>query len=152
MKHSFTLNGTETTVDVEPSMPLLWVLRDELGLTGTKFGCGVSACGACTVQIDGKTVRSCVFPVQAAAGTDVLTIEGISSKGMHRVQQAWIEHQVPQCGYCQSGLIMAVINLLENDPSPSESKIEQLITNICRCGSYTAMRRAIASLLPGEGS
>ena len=149
MAHSFRLNGEDITVDVEPEMPLLWVLRDELELTGTKFGCGIAACGACTVHVNGKAVRSCVFPVTAASGTEVTTIEGIAGKGLHRVQQAWIEEQVPQCGYCQSGLIMAVVSLLDEKPDPSEEEIEQAISNICRCGSYPAVRRALSALLPG---
>ena len=148
MAHSFRLNGEDVTVDVEPEMPLLWVLRDELELTGTKFGCGIAACGACTVHVNGKAVRSCVFPVSAVSGREVTTIEGIDLKGLHRVQQAWIDEQVPQCGYCQSGLIMAVSSLLDEKANPSEQEIEQAISNICRCGSYPAVRRALSALLP----
>ncbi len=149
MAHSFRINGEEVTVDVEPEMPLLWVLRDELELTGTKFGCGIAACGACTVHVNGKAVRSCVFPVTAASGSEITTIEGIASKGLHRVQQAWIDEQVPQCGYCQSGLVMAVVSLLDENPNPTEQQIEDTISNICRCGSYPAVRRALSALLPG---
>ncbi len=149
MAHSFRINGKEVTVDVEPEMPLLWVLRDELELTGTKFGCGIAACGACTVHVNGKAVRSCVFPVTAASGSEITTIEGIANKGLHRVQQAWIDEQVPQCGYCQSGLVMAVVSLLDENPNPTEQQIEDTISNICRCGSYPAVRRALSVLLPG---
>jgi len=132
-------------------MPLLWALRDELGLKGTKFGCGVAACGACTVQVNGNPVRSCVTPVSAIEGTDVKTIEGLAvdvggSKQLTAVQQAWIDHQVPQCGYCQSGMLMAVSALLETNPTPNDAEIDGAITNVCRCGTYPRIRRAIKSL------
>ena len=120
MAFKLTINGEETTVDVEPAMPLLWVLRDELGLTGTKFGCGIAACGACTVHVNGVATRSCVLPVEAVDGAEVTTIEGLGKHGLHPVQEAWIEHQVPQCGYCQSGMIMSIVALLENNPKPSD--------------------------------
>jgi len=133
-------------LEIDPAMPLLWVLRDVLGLTGTRFGCGISACGACTVHVDGKAVRSCVLPVQAAAGTEVTTIEGLGRRGLHALQQAWIDQQVPQCGYCQSGMIMAVSAFLASNPNPSDAEIDAGITNVCRCGSYPRVRRAIRSL------
>jgi isoquinoline 1-oxidoreductase subunit alpha len=139
-----TVNGETHTLDVEPEMPLLWALRETLGLTGTKFGCGVSACGACTVHLDGRAVRSCTLPVSSASGKSVTTIEGLAPNGaLHRVQQAWIKHQVPQCGYCQPGVIMAVAGLLAQIPNPTDSEIDAGITNICRCGTFTRMRAAI---------
>jgi len=147
----FRVNGVEQELDIEPDMPLLWALRDELGLKGTKFGCGIAACGACTVQVNGNPVRSCVTPVSAIEGTDIKTIEGLAinvggSKQLSAVQQAWIEHQVPQCGYCQSGMLMAVSALLDANPSPSDAEIDGAITNVCRCGTYPRIRRAIKSL------
>mgnify|MGYP003389550992 FL=1 len=146
MSFNLTVNGEKTTIDVEPSMPLLWVLRDELGLTGTKFGCGIAACGACTVQVNGVATRSCVLPVQAVDGADIITIEGLGKNGLHPVQQAWIEHQVPQCGYCQSGMIMSVVSLLESNSNPSDEELNEAITNICRCGTYQRVRVAIDAL------
>ncbi len=145
----FRVNGTEHTLDVEPDMPLLWALRDELGLTGTKFGCGIAACGACTVQVNGNPVRSCVTPVSAVEGSDITTIEGlaINAAALHPVQQAWIDHQVPQCGYCQSGMIMAVSALLESNPAPSDEEIDRAVSNVCRCGTYPRIRSAIRSLI-----
>lgn len=146
---TFRVNGVQQELDIEPDMPLLWALRDELGLTGTKFGCGIAACGACTVQINGSPVRSCVTPISAVEGADVTTIEGLATNvggPLHPVQQAWIEHQVPQCGYCQSGMIMAVSALLASNPNPSEDDIDSTITNVCRCGTYPRIRRAIRSL------
>lgn len=137
------VNGKAVRVDVEPEMPLLWVLRDELGLTGTKYGCGVAACGACTVHIDGEAVRSCVMPAEAVAGKSVTTIEGLSPTGSHPVQKAWVEHQVPQCGYCQSGMIMAAAALLKDKRTPSDEDIRTAMTNICRCGTYVRVREAI---------
>jgi len=137
------VNGRSVRVDTEPEMPLLWVLRDELGLTGTKYACGVAACGACTVHVDGAPVRSCVMPVSAVAGQSVTTIEGLSPDGSHPVQRAWVEHQVPQCGYCQSGMIMAAAALLKDKPAPSVQDIDASITNICRCGTYVRVREAI---------
>ena len=149
-----TVNGTVHALDVEPEMPLLWVLRERLGLTGTKFGCGISACGACTVHLDGRAVRSCVLPVSAVDGKSVTTIEGLAPGGvLHAVQQAWVAHQVPQCGYCQSGLIMAVAGLLAQSPVPSDDEIDERITNICRCGTFARVRAAIhATATPGATS
>jgi isoquinoline 1-oxidoreductase alpha subunit len=145
-----TVNGKEQTLDVEPDMPLLWAIRETLGLTGTKFGCGISACGACTVHLNGRAVRSCTTPVSAAAGATVTTIEGLAASGtLHAVQQAWVDHQVPQCGYCQSGMIMAVTALMAEKPSPSDEEIDSTITNICRCGTFARVRRAIHSVAEG---
>jgi isoquinoline 1-oxidoreductase alpha subunit len=140
---TFIVNGQARSVDVDPSTPLLWVLRDTLGLTGTKFGCGMALCGACTVQVDGQATRSCVMPVSTALGKQIITIEGLSATGVHPVQQAWIAHDVPQCGYCQSGMIMAVAALLKEKPRPTDADIDAAITNICRCGTYGRIRQAI---------
>ena len=138
-----TVNRKVMAVDVEPDMPLLWVLRDELKLTGTKFGCGIAQCGACTVHIDGKPVRSCVMPASAVSG-EITTIEGLGNpEQLHAVQQAWIEHQVAQCGYCQSGQIMAATSLLAKNPTPSDNDIDTAMSNICRCGTYPRIRTAI---------
>ncbi len=137
------VNGRDRTVDVEPDMPLLWVLRIHLDLPGTKYGCGIAACGACTVHVDGEAVRSCALPVSAAVGKKIVTIEGLAPHGLHRVQQAWIEHEVPQCGYCQTGMIMAASALLAKNPKPSDADIDQAITNICRCGTYQQVRAGI---------
>jgi isoquinoline 1-oxidoreductase alpha subunit len=138
------VNGTEHDIDVEDDMPLLWALRDELGLTGTKFGCGIAQCGACTVHIDGDAMRSCVISVGAAAGREITTIEGLGAGvELHAVQQAWIAEDVPQCGYCQTGQIMAVASFLRNYPEPTDDDINRNITNICRCGTYVRIRRAI---------
>ncbi len=151
----FKVNGVEHDLDVEPEMPLLWAIRDELGMTGTKFGCGIASCGACTVHVNGSAVRSCVLPVSAVEGQDVTTIEGLAyaaagsntaTPSLSAVQQAWIDHQVPQCGYCQSGMIMAVSSLLATNPNPSDAEIDAGITNVCRCGSYPRIRKAIRSL------
>jgi isoquinoline 1-oxidoreductase alpha subunit len=140
----FTLNGKPTTVDVDPSTPLLWVLREQVGLTGTKYGCGVAQCGACTVHIDGTATRSCVMPVSAVEGKKITTIEGLAQGGkLTKVQQAWIKHDVPQCGYCQSGMIMAVTALLNEKPKPTDADINAAITNICRCGTFQQVRAAI---------
>lgn len=148
------VNGTEVPVGDDPSMPLLWALRDQLGLTGTKFGCGAGLCGACTVLVDGQPVRSCITPVDAVAGQSVTTIEGLApADAPTAVQQAWIEAQVPQCGYCQSGMIMAATALLATTPRPSDADIDAAITNICRCGTYPRIRRAIhraAALAAGD--
>ena len=141
-----TVNGRTHEVDVEPEMPLLWVLRDELKMAGTKYGCGIAQCGACTVHVDGQPVRSCVTPASAGAGKTVVTIEGVGAKGLSRVQQAWIEHEVPQCGYCQTGMIMAVTALLEKNPKPTDAQIDAAITNLCRCGTYGRVRKAIHAL------
>lgn len=146
MAFKLTINGKETTVDVEPDIPLLWVLRDELGLTGTKFGCGIAACGACTVHVNGVPMRSCVMPVETVVGAEITTIEGLGKNGLHPVQQAWIEYQVPQCGYCQSGMIMSVVSLLDNNPNPSDEELNETVTNICRCGTYQRIRAAVNSL------
>jgi aerobic-type carbon monoxide dehydrogenase small subunit (CoxS/CutS family) len=137
------VNGKQVNVDVEPDMPLLWVLRDELGLTGTKYGCGVAACGACTVHVDGQPVRSCVMPVSAVEGKAITTIEGLSKDGTHPVQKAWVQLQVPQCGYCQSGMIMAAAALLKTNRKPSDADIDAAMTNLCRCGTYHRVRQAV---------
>ena len=151
MAITLTVNGQTHSLEIEPDTPLLWVLRDTLGLTGTKFGCGIAACGACTVHINGQAVRSCSFPVSAAEGAAVTTIEGLAADGtLHKVQEAWVAHQVPQCGYCQSGMIMAVSALLEQRPDPSDEQIDATITNICRCGTFARVRRAIRSVAEGE--
>jgi isoquinoline 1-oxidoreductase alpha subunit len=143
----FTLNGSPARFDVAPETPLLWAIREQAGLTGTKFGCGVGACGACTVHIDGVAVRSCLVPAAGVAARSVTTIEGLrSAPQLHAIQAAWIEHQVPQCGYCQSGMIMAVAALLELNPAPSDAEIDASVTNICRCGTYERIRAAIHSL------
>jgi isoquinoline 1-oxidoreductase subunit alpha len=140
---AFVVNGRDVAIDVEPEMPLLWTLRDELGLVGTKFGCGVGLCGACTVLIDGEAMRSCQTPVGAVQGKSVLTIEGLGATELHAVQKAWIEHDAPQCGYCQSGQVLAAVALLAKNPSPSDGDIDAGMTNICRCGTYPRMRAAI---------
>jgi len=141
---SLTINGQTHSVDVEPDTPLLWVLRDNLGMTGTKFGCGIAQCGACTVHIDGVAMRSCSLPVSAAEGKQIATIEGLAQNGvLHKVQKAWLDHDVPQCGYCQSGMIMAVAALLRDKPKPTDADINAAITNICRCGTYQQVRTAI---------
>ncbi len=137
------INGKEHTVSAEPSMPLLWVLRDVLNMTGTKYGCGVAACGACTVHIDGVPTRTCILPVSVAEGKEIKTIEAIGETELSAVQRAWVEHQVPQCGYCQSGMIMAVEALLNDVPQPTDEDINQRINNICRCGTYQRIREAI---------
>ena len=152
MAITMIVNGKEHALDVEPDMPLLWALRETLGLTGTKFGCGISACGACTVHLDGRAVRSCTLPTSAAGGKHVTTIEGLAADGtLHRVQQAWVAHQVPQCGYCQSGVIMAVAGLLAQIPNPSDDEIDAGVTNICRCGTFARMRAAIHEAADSKG-
>ena len=140
---TLTVNGRAHQLDVEPDAPLLWVIRDEVGLTGTKFGCGIAQCGACTVLVDGQAIRSCSLPVSAAAGKAITTIEGLSADGTHPVQLAWIEFDVPQCGYCQSGQIMAAVALLKQKPKPTDADINNEMTNICRCGTYPRIRAAI---------
>jgi isoquinoline 1-oxidoreductase alpha subunit len=141
---TFVLNGKPQAVDVNPEMPLLWVLRDTLKMTGTKFGCGMALCGACTVHIDGEVARSCVTPISSVAGKKITTIEGLSPDGSHLVQQAWMETNVPQCGYCQPGQIMSAVALLAKKPSPSDTDIDDAMSgNICRCGTYQRIRKAI---------
>jgi aerobic-type carbon monoxide dehydrogenase small subunit (CoxS/CutS family) len=140
---TITVNGQKRQIDLEDDTPLLWALRDVLGLTGTKFGCGVAQCGACTVHINGQPVRSCSVPIGTLAGAEVVTIEGLSADSSHAVQKAWIEEDVPQCGYCQSGQIMTTVAFLKTNPNPSDADIDAAITNICRCGTYERMRRAI---------
>ena len=138
------VNGKTHQADVDPRTPLLWVLRDTLGMTGTKYGCGIAQCGACTVHVDGAAMRSCSVPVSQVAGKKITTIEGLAQNGvLHKVQKAWIEHDVPQCGYCQSGMIMAVAALLKTTPKPTDADIDGAITNICRCGTYQQVREAI---------
>ncbi len=138
------VNGRAYQVDVEPETPLLWALRENVGLTGTKYGCGVAQCGACTVHVDGQPVRSCSLPVSDAVGKQITTIEGLAAGGtMHKVQKAWIEHDVPQCGFCQSGMIMAAVALLKEKPKPTDADIDAAITNICRCGTFQQVRAAI---------
>jgi isoquinoline 1-oxidoreductase subunit alpha len=139
-----TINGTAHDIDVDPSTPLLWAIRENVGLTGTKYGCGIAQCGACTVHIDGVATRSCGVLVSDAVGKQITTIEGLAQNGvLHKVQKAWIEHDVPQCGYCQSGMIMAVAALLKDKPKPSDADIDAAITNICRCGTFQQVREAI---------
>ncbi len=141
---TLSINGKSHTVDVEADTPLLWVLRDTLRMTGTKYGCGIAQCGACTVHVDGVAMRSCALPVGEAAGKEITTIEGLAVNGvLHRVQQAWLEHDVPQCGYCQSGMIMAAAALLKEKAQPSDAEIDAAISNICRCGTYQRVRAAI---------
>ena len=143
MAYKITVNGTEHVVDVDDDTPLLWVLRDTLSLTGTKFGCGISMCGACTVHLNGAAARSCITPISSVGTASITTIEGLSPSRSHRVQRAWIAEDVPQCGYCQSGMIMAVAALLAQTPKPSDRDIDSTISNICRCGTYNRIRRAI---------
>jgi isoquinoline 1-oxidoreductase alpha subunit len=139
-----SVNGKTHQVDVDPNTPLLWVLRDTIGLTGTKYGCGIAQCGACTVHVDGIAMRSCSVPLSAVAGRQITTIEGLAQNGvLHKVQKAWLDHDVPQCGYCQCGMIMAVAVLLKDKPKPSDTDIDANITNICRCGTYQQVRAAI---------
>jgi len=149
------VNGKQRTVRVSPDTPLLWVIRDSLGLTGTKFGCGIAECGACTVHVDGEATRSCITPVSAVAGKSIVTIEGLSPDGSHPVQRAWVAHEVPQCGYCQSGQIMSAAALLAKNPDPSDTDIDASMSgNICRCGTYQRIRAAIheaAKMMAGGG-
>src|SRR5437588_5608342 len=140
---SLRINGKTYSVDVEPETPLLWVLRDTIGLTGTKFGCGIAQCGACTVHVNGQAVRSCAMPIASVDGAQIITIEGLSSDSTHPVQQAWLTEQVPQCGYCQSGQIMATAAYLKTNPNPTDADIDANLTNICRCGTYERLRRAV---------
>ena len=152
MSTSFSVNGNQRTVDADPSKPLLWVIREDLGLTGTKFGCGIAQCGACTVQIDGEAIRSCVTPISAIEGKTVTTIEGLNQGDeLHPLQQAWIDHQVPQCGYCQSGQLMSASALLTRYPNPTDAQIDAAMKgNICRCGMYGRIRTAIKSVNRNE--
>jgi len=145
------VNGGTHDVDVEPDVPLLWVLREQLNLPGTKYSCGAGLCGACTVHMDGEPARSCVLPVSAAVGRQVVTIEGLSQRGLHRVQAAWIEHEVPQCGYCQAGMIMSAVALLERNPHPTDADIDGAMTNLCRCGTYVRVRKAIHAVAGQNG-
>jgi len=148
-----SINGKSHQVDVEPNTPLLWVIREQVGLTGTKYGCGVAQCGACTVHMDGAAVRSCSIPVSAAVGKKITTIEGLASgKTLHKVQKAWLDHEVPQCGYCQSGMIMAAAALLSAKPKPTDADIDAGITNICRCGTFQQVRQAIHAAARPQGS
>ena len=138
------VNGKNHSLDVEPEMPLLWALRDELDIKGPKFGCGIAQCGSCTVLLNGEPVRSCTYPVSGASGQKVITIEGLADKGrLHAIQQAWIDHQVPQCGYCQGGQMLAAVALLKKKPKPTDEDIDAAMTNICRCGTYARVRTAI---------
>jgi isoquinoline 1-oxidoreductase alpha subunit len=139
-----TINGQAHNVDVDPNTPLLWVIREQVGLTGTKYGCGIAQCGACTVHVNGEAVRSCTLPVSATEGKQITTIEGLAQGGtLHKVQKAWIDNDVPQCGYCQCGMIMAVAALLKEKPKPTDADINKTITNICRCGTFQQVREAI---------
>ena len=139
-----TINGQSHNVDVDPDTPLLWAIREQVGLTGTKYGCGIAQCGACTVHVNGEATRSCSVPVSAAEGKQITTIEGLAQNGvLHKVQKAWIDHDVPQCGYCQCGMIMAVAALLKDKPKPTDAEINSTITNICRCGTFQQVREAI---------
>ena len=149
---ALTVNGQKREVDAPADKPLLWVLREDLNIVGPKFGCGIAACGACTVHVDGVQTRSCSLPLSAAAGKTVVTIEGLGEGRLHAVQRAWIEQQVPQCGYCQPGFIMATAALLKEKPKPTDQEIDDALTNICRCGTYSAIRRAVhraAAILAG---
>jgi isoquinoline 1-oxidoreductase alpha subunit len=146
------VNGKTHTVDVEPEMPLLWVLRDHLNLPGAKYGCGISQCGACTVHVDGEPVRSCIMTAAQAAGKKIVTIEGLAKPGLHRIQKAWIEHEVPQCGYCQTGMIMSAAALLAKKPKPTDADIDEAMTNLCRCGTYPRVRKAIHAAASPVGS
>jgi isoquinoline 1-oxidoreductase alpha subunit len=139
----FTVNGVPQELDIDPSTPLLWALRDNLAMTGTKFGCGAGLCGACTVHFNGYSVRSCQLPVEATAGAEITTIEGLSESGDHILQKLWVELNVPQCGYCQAGVLMAAADLLKRNPDPSDQDIDSQISNICRCGTYPRIRAAI---------
>jgi len=147
-----TVNGVVHDLDVEPDAPLLWVIRDELNLTGTKFGCGIAACGACTVHVNGKAMRSCVVPVGSVANAQITTIEGLGAGGLNAVQKAWIDHQVPQCGYCQSGMIMAISAFLATNPAPTDDQLAAAITNICRCGTLPRISAAVRELAARKGA
>jgi isoquinoline 1-oxidoreductase alpha subunit len=146
---TLTVNGRKVEVDVEPDMPLLWVLREQLGLSGAKYSCGIGACGACTVLVDGRAMRSCILPVSRVGGRGIVTIEGLAPERLHPVQAAWIEHEVPQCGYCQTGMILSAVALLARHPKPTDAQIEEAMTNLCRCGTYPRVRKAIQALAAG---
>jgi isoquinoline 1-oxidoreductase alpha subunit len=149
---SLTVNGQARRLEIDPDTPLLWAIRDTLGLTGTKFGCGIAQCGACTVHVNGKAERSCTMPVSSVEGAAITTIEGLAGGGtLTSVQQAWLDLQVPQCGYCQSGMIMAVTSLLAEKPHATDAEVDEAITNICRCGTFARIRRAIHGLTAGDG-
>jgi isoquinoline 1-oxidoreductase subunit alpha len=143
MAFELTVNGTRHTIDADPQTPLLWVIRDQVGLTGTKFGCGIGQCGACTLHVDGQPVRSCSAPAATVTGKQIVTIEGLAPDGSHPIQRAWKEFDTPQCGYCQSGMIMRALALLRERPNPSDSDIDAAVTNVCRCGTYHRIRQAI---------
>jgi aerobic-type carbon monoxide dehydrogenase small subunit (CoxS/CutS family) len=143
MAFDLTVNGTRHTIDADPKTPLLWVIRDQVGLTGTKFSCGIGQCGACTVHVDGQAVRSCITTADRAVGKRITTIEGVSSDGSHPIQMAWKEFDTPQCGYCQSGMIMSALALLQRRPNPSDTDIDRSLTNACRCGTYHRIRQAV---------
>jgi isoquinoline 1-oxidoreductase alpha subunit len=147
---TLNINGRNHEVDVPSEMPLLWVVRDVIGMTGTKFGCGIAQCGACTMHLDGVATRTCVLPVSAVGAKKITTIEGLGTNGLHALQQAWIDEQVPQCGYCQPGQLMAAASLLARNPHPSDSDIDAAMTNICRCGTYGRIKRAIARVASGK--
>ncbi|MEM8662876.1 MAG: (2Fe-2S)-binding protein [Pseudomonadota bacterium] len=149
MSVTLKVNGTDHTLDIDPDTPLLWAVRDDLGLTGTKFGCGIAACGACTVHVDGTPTRSCVLPVAAVEGKSITTIEALGEGASHPIQEAWVALDVPQCGYCQSGMIMAAAGLVAENPSPSDEDIDAAMTNICRCGTYPRVRKAIHRAVRG---
>jgi len=149
---SFRVNGQEVEVDADPSTPLLWVLRDHLGLIGTKYGCGIAQCGACTVHLEGAAIRSCVVPLQSLGGKEVVTIEGLSAGGDHILQKLWVELNVPQCGYCQAGMLMAAADLLSRNGSPTDEEIDAAITNLCRCGTYPRVRAAIHRAADASGT
>ena len=152
MAITITVNGQARSLDIEPDTPLLWAIRETLGLTGTKFGCGIAQCGACTVHVNGKAERSCIMPVSSVAGAAITTIEGLGAGGaLNAVQQAWLDQQVPQCGYCQSGMIMAVSALLAEKPHATDEEVDTAITNICRCGTFARVRKAIQGLTDSQG-
>jgi isoquinoline 1-oxidoreductase alpha subunit len=152
MAVSLKINGKLETVDADPSTPLLWVLRDHLGMTGTKFGCGIAQCGACTVHVEGMATRSCQVPLESVAGAEITTIEGLSPNGDHPLQKAWVELNVPQCGYCQTGMIMAAASLLKQTPQPTDEDINSAVDNICRCGTYPRIRAAIHKVAGQAGA
>ena len=154
MAFELNVNGKRHTIDADPQTPLLWVIRDHVGLTGTKFGCGIGQCGACTLHVDGQAIRSCSVPAATATGKRIATIEGLSTDGNHPIQVAWKEFDAPQCGYCQAGMIMSTLALLQKRPDPSDADIDTAVTNACRCGTYHRVRQAIhlaASLMKGGG-